>query len=570
MPVRVKIIRFAVAALFACIALNLFYVQVIRGPYYYSLSKNNRIRIVPIEATRGRILDRNGTVLADSKLTFNVLVVPQEIKDEEKLFAYLGDVLEKSPKDLLERFKHNKFTPFAPVIIASDLRRDAVMALEENKFRFPGLLIQAGSERWYPFREISAHVLGYVGKINRAKMERLKEYGYTAQSIIGYSGVEEFYDQKLKGQEGGLQIEVNSRGQQVRLLSFKEPSRGQDITLTIDNRIQKIAYEVLQDRVGTIIVMDMDNGEILGLTNSPSFDPNFFSDAELRSKTTRLFSDSRAPLLNRAIGGQYPPGSVFKVALAYAALTTASTTPNTTFNCPGYYQVGQRRFGCTHLHGPENLREAITHSCNVYFYHLGLIVGADTIHKFARLLGLGEVTGIDLPYEESGFVPSSLHRRSAQNKMWYKGDTLNLAIGQGELLTTPLQLVQMMARIGSNGKVVQPHLLQSSDSPVPAVVRKIPYAEKVFTPIQDGLSGVVKDFSGTAHILDIPGIPVAGKTGTAQSSGGRPEHSWFVGYTTIGQRSLVFCVFLEFGGSSYNAAFLARNLLVRINAEVFK
>jgi penicillin-binding protein 2 len=567
---RLKILRVAIFALFVIIVLNLGYAQVIRGPYYYNLSVNNRIRVVSIESRRGRILDRNGVVLADSRISFDILVIPQEIEDEESLFRYLGRILKEDPQELHRRFKQDIFTPFAPVPIAEDVRQETAVTIEENKFRFPGLLVQAGSRRWYPHEEASAHVLGYVGKINAARIRNLKEYGYTPRSIVGYSGVEEFYDQYLRGKDGGLQIEVNSRGQQVRLLSLKEPLKGKDITLSIDQRMQKIAADLLRERTGSIVVMDMESGEILTLTSSPSFDPNTFVDEKDRHQAARLFSDKRSPFLNRAIGGQYPPGSVFKVALAFSALALNKIDPGKTFMCPGYYQLGRRQFRCAHVHGAQNLQQAIMHSCNVYFYNLSLVLGPEPISRFAKNFGLGSPTGIDLPYEADGFIPSPAQRRASHNLGWYRGDTLNLSIGQGDVLTTPLQLVQMMARMGSGGKIVYPHLLRSNGEKVLnkySSSKQMAFGPEAFKLIQEGLKGVVADSTGTAHVLDIDGFSIAGKTGTAQTSGNRLSHAWFVGHGVFGNTKLAFCVFLEYGGSSYHAAVMARNFFLRMKKE---
>ena len=276
---RLKIIRIIIVGLFVLIVAGLFYVQVIRGQYFFHLSANNRIRIVPLEGWRGRIKDRNGKVLADRRVAYNVMVAPQDLHDRQELFRFLAKVLGIDEKKIEEKYTQKKYALFAPVVVAEDIARDKAIILEENKYLYPSLIIQEGFRRSYPLGNNSAHVLGYVGKINRVQKERFKEYGYSPQSIIGYSGAEEYYDAYLKGGEGGLQIEVNSRGQQVRLMSLKEPTTGQDISLTIDSDVQQIALDVLEGQTGVIVVMDMDNGEILGLTSVPTYDPNIFVDA---------------------------------------------------------------------------------------------------------------------------------------------------------------------------------------------------------------------------------------------------------------------------------------------------
>jgi len=567
---RIKIIRIIIIGLFLIVVMDLFYVQVIRGSYYYHLSKNNRIRIVPLEGWRGKIKDRNGKILADNRNSYNVVVIPQDIKDIEKLFSYLSEVLDINQKRLVQRYRQNKAAPFAPVIIAQDIERSKAIILEENKYRFPSLLIQQSFKRIYPFNENSAHVLGYVGKINRAKIERFKEYGYSPMSIIGYSGIEEYYDSHLKGSSGGLQIEVNSKGRQVRLLSRREPQRGQDITLTVDSDIQQMSMDLLANRRGAIIVMDIDNGEILGLTSSPTYDPNIFISPKNRNTSSTYFSHKYSPYLNRAIRGVFPPGSVFKVVMAICGLDSKKITQYTPFICKGFYELAGMKFRCTHRHGSQNLIESLAHSCNVYYYHLGLILGADKIYNYARQLGLGSLTHIDLPYEGKGNISSRRERLLSRKRRWYTGDTLNFSIGQGDMLTTPLQLVRMMATVARDGIEVQPHLVKVIGNTAVdkySFERKLKIDKNIFQTIKKGLRATVTDFSGTAHILDMKEIYVAGKTGTAQTSGDQENHSWFVGYAKSDKKNIAFCVLLEHGGSSQNACLLSRQLLLRMKSK---
>jgi penicillin-binding protein 2 len=444
------------------------------------------------------------------------------------------------------------------------------MVLEENKFRLPGMYIQESYRRRYPFQEVGAHVLGYLGKISRFEIEEMQGYGYSPQSVIGKNGVEEYYNSFLMGKTGGLQIEVDSRGKQVRLLSLREPEDGEDIQLTIDSRIQKIAAEILADQRGVIVVMDLDSGQILGQVSSPTYDPNIFVDHKLKKKTRSVMQDPASALLNRAIKGLYPPGSVFKTVIATAGLATGKISLYTSFDCRGAYQPGRKSFRCGHVHGKQDLIAGIAHSCNVYFFHVGALLGPDLIHKYARLLGLGAETHIDLPYEEKGNIPSPMQRKIKFNQGWHKGDTLNYAIGQGDVLTTPVQLLRMMSTVARHGKEVQPHLIMSIGNRnivKLATVRQVRIPQDVFEKVNRGFSAVVNDDRGTARMLKIDGLQIAGKTGTAQSSGDRDDHSWFIGYETSGKIRTAFCVFLEYGGSSYHAVLLSRKLLMRLREE---
>ncbi|MFT7539036.1 MAG: penicillin-binding protein 2, partial [Lysobacterales bacterium] len=444
--------------------------------------------------------------------------------------------------------------------------------LEENRFRFPSLIIHKSFKRNYPHDKSAAHVLGYVGKINRAKYERFQEYGYSQQSIIGYSGVEEYYDSYLKGEQGGVQVEVNSRGKQVRILSIKDPAQGQDITLTIDKSLQVMSEKLLGQKRGAIIMMDLDSGEILTMASAPSYDPNVFLDKTKSKQVTALFKSKRAPLLNRTIRGAYPPGSVFKIPMALAGLDTRKITKDSLVESKGYFDLGGIRFGCTAPPGKYNLNESLAHSCNVYYYKLGLRLGPELINEYAKRFGLGELTHIDLPHEKKGQMPSPRQRMLKKRQRWYKGHTLNYSIGQGDALTTPMQLVHMMAIVANDGKVVQPHLLRavSGEKVEPVKYSKnLKIKKKHFESVQKGMRSAVTDYAGTAHFLDLKDLYVAGKTGTAQSSPGKEHHAWFVGFVNNDKMNFAFCIFLEHGGSSHNATLLARQLLMEMKETKF-
>lgn len=561
---RLKLIGIGITICFIAVACGLIYTQLIQGRYYYELSVNNRIRLVALEGQRGRIKDRNGVILADNRLVFNVSVIPQEVRSEERLFQFLSESLKTDKKKLLKIYQQRRVAPFAPVVVAEGIDKTLAMVLEENKFLYPGLDIEESLIREYPFEKIGAHVLGYVGKINPEKIEKLKEYGYTHESVIGKSGVEEYYDALLKGTTGGQQIEVNNRGQQVRLLNIRQPSHGQDIQLTLDNRIQEAAVNLLGDRHGSIVVMDLQSGEILGLISSPSFDPNVFVDSEKKKNAGLLFIDEDSPLLNRAIQGAYPPGSVFKTVVTLAGLLSEKIGLSTSFDCGGFFKLGRRRWHCMHTHGTQDLMQGFTHSCNVYFFHVGELIGPELMHNYAKMLGLGELSGIDLPFEEKGNVPSPLQRRMKSNQGWFKGDTLNYAIGQGDLLVSPIQVMRMMATIARDGQEIQPYLLKgigSKEIVSLAATRKIPVKPRGLETLQAALRSVVSDSAGTARILNIEGLEVSGKTGTAQTTASKDSHAWFAGYTSQGKVKIAFCIFLEYGGSSYNAVVVTKDLL---------
>jgi len=545
----------------------LFYMQIIHGGFYHRQSTNNRIRVVPIDGPRGKVFDSNGIVLADNRIVFHVGVVPQDVEDRKALFVYLGQMLGQDPQFLERQFRRKKLAPFAPVILSEDIPRDLAVKIQEEEFIYPGLVVQQGFERFYPFNESGAHILGYVGKINEDELED-NQYGYTPLSYVGKTGLEKWYDLSLRGEAGGRQIEVDSRGSQVRLLGFKEPMEGDSLTLTVDQRIQNLGQELLRGHRGSIIVMDLTNGNILSMVSSPSYDPNVFSDKSKNTNITSYFTDALTPLFNRSVSGQYPPGSVFKIPVALAAIQLHRITPETTYDCPGYMMVGKRKFGCSHVHGVQDLKAALAHSCNVYFFHVGQLVTPPIIGAFAKAFGLGRRTGIDLPFEAKGHLVT----KAPSGKSWYGGDVLNLSIGQGYTLTTPLQLTVMMAAVANNGVILRPRVVErvgTKEMPIMKFSKRplIRLRDETWSEVQKGLKAVVDDAEGTGHDLQqIKGIDIYGKTGTAQSTSGKPNHAWFVGYTRTNKGNIAFCVFLEYGGSSENSVRISRDLLLKLQS----
>ncbi len=557
---RLNVLRNIAFVSLGLIIFALAYTQIIRGEYYYNQSLNNRIRLIPADAPRGRILDRRGTVLADNRHAFHLGVIAQEVEDKDDLFNFLAGVLNKNADFLKKLYNRKRGTPFVPVIVAEYIDRKTLITIEENRFLYPGLVVEEGFDRFYPFGGVNAHALGYVGRIDPDEASFFPEYGYTPLSTVGKGGIEKFYDPLLRGQAGGRQIEVNSRGQQVRLLGIKEPQKGQDLTLALDQRVQSAADELLGGRRGAVVVMDLSNGDVLGLVSSPSYDPQ---------NIQKYLRDASSPLLNRAVNGQFPPGSVFKVPVALGSLQAKKITPEKSFECPGYLVLGRTRFGCSHVHGVENVWDALAHSCNVYFFHLGLITGPNFITQYARAFGLGRPTGIDLPFESKG----GLVRLPGSNPGWYKGNTLNLSIGQGDTLATPLQLMVMMGAVATDGFIFRPRLLKAIDGKATADVnlKKLPRVrlrDEVWKVVQDGLRRTITDEQGTAHELnEVPNVKIWGKTGTAQAGAERANHAWFAGWARSEKANLVFCVFLEHGGSSANAVILTRDLLLRLQTQ---
>jgi Cell division protein FtsI/penicillin-binding protein 2 len=400
--------------LFIMLALALVYTQVVRCGYYSRLSKDNAIRIIPIEGPRGAIFDRKGVLIVSDRISFNVALVYQELKNREKLIRLLVNTLGIERKDVEGAIEKAAGRPYAPVTIADDVDRDKAFILEEESFDVRGLVIQTRSVRDYLYKNTAAHLLGYLSEISEAELEFGKKYGYRAKDLVGRDGIEKYYDSYLSGVDGGIQIQVDNRGRLVRTLGMKEPVNGKDLRLTIDIDLQSACDKALEDKRGAIIIMDPNTGEVLALASSPGFDPNVFVRPEGSSERVRLIKDKKLfPLLDRAISGIYQPGSVFKIVVAMTALDMGRISRKTRFNCAGSFTLGTGKFACWKEggHGSQNVVDALMNSCNVFFYNAGRVLGIDNIEAGAKRFGFGRATGIDLPNEVKGVVPGRSWKR---------------------------------------------------------------------------------------------------------------------------------------------------------------
>ncbi|MCM8780387.1 MAG: penicillin-binding protein 2 [Candidatus Omnitrophica bacterium] len=553
---------------FVILFIGLLYMQLIKNVTFSELSRKNSIRLLSQYGARGRILDRKGNILADNRLTYDVLLVPQDKELTDNILMVLSKILGKNFAELKTVFQRGYVASSLPVVIAKNIDTQKAIALEELKFNLPGIIIRQHPLRSYPYGKLACHVLGYLDEIDHWRLTRLTDYGYKTKDIVGFGGIEERYDYYLRQQEGGSIFEVDSHGRTRRILGFKLPKNGKDITLTLDIDIQKIAEDVLNGRKGCIVVMQPYTGEILAMASSPNFDPNIF--VRKLDTVKEILNASEAPLVNRAISSSYPAGSIFKLIVATAALEISKISLSTNFFCLGHMDIGKQRFACWDTHHQENLIQAITHSCNVFFYKTGLALGPQEIYNYALKFGLSRKTSVDLPYETEGFVPSVLWKRLYKMRNWFDGDTANLAIGQGELLVTPLQLTCMMAVFANGGVLPKPFIVKMIDR------KEIRYPQnknihlgirqKTIDSIRQGLLQVVKDPTGTAHLLSELPVSVAGKTGTAQVKNDQP-HAWFVFFLPFKEPKFVGCVFLENGGSGQFSCMLAKQMIERMLQE---
>lgn len=548
---REKFLLMPIRFLFIFIVLGLIFTQLIRHSYYSRLSKDNAIRIIPIDSPRGTIFDRNSIPLVADRISFDVAVVYQELKNREKLIRLFMGLLNVPRKDIEDSLEKASLKPYAPVTIVEDIDKEKAFMLEEESFDIRGLVIQTKSVRNYLFKNVGAHVFGYLGEISEEELQNLREYGYRVKDLVGRDGLEKYYDKYLAGVDGGLQMQVDNKGRQVRTLGLKEPVNGKDLHLTIDINLQTVCDKALEGKNGAAIIMDPNTGEILSLSSAPTFDPNIFIRPEDSSKRIKLIRDRRYPLLNRAISGVYPPGSIFKVVVASAALETGRITRSTRFNCNGIYSLGNAKFACwkEEGHGSQNIIEALMNSCNVFFYNTGRALGVEKLEGFAGIFGFGKKTGIDLPDETKGGVPGRLWKKAYKKDIWYEGDTINYAIGQGYLLVTPIQVLEMMAVIANKGSMVKPYLVKSVDTTEILSVgrRGVGLSDDTIRAAREGLYKVVNGENGTGKRAKVEGVAIAGKTGTAQNPLGR-THAWFSGFAPFDNPRICLVVFLEHGG----------------------
>jgi penicillin-binding protein 2 len=557
-----------ILGLFFTLFIACFYLQIIKGPAFKRLSERNRIRLIPIPADRGMIFDRNGMPLASNQPSFSVSLIQAGLSSDELQGSLkkLSLLIEFSVNLALESISEKRYRPFEPALIADCLSKDDILKVAGSFLDIPGILIQPSSKRQYPEEELACHLLGYVGRISEEEYRQIE--GYNKNELIGKTGIEKYYEDSLRGKSGGEQIETDAKGRMTRILGKKSPVSGANLYLTIDTKIQKIAEMSLGENAGSVVVLDVRNGAILGLVSKPDFDPNCFTRPLTAREVKGFFQSSFRPMLNRVIQAQYSPGSLFKIVGAYVGLEKGIIDPRETFFCKGKFKIGNRNFSCFegHNHGDVNLISGLALSCNIYFYRLGLKIGAEPLIEAAGRFGLGKKTGIDLPSEKKGYIPTPTWKERIFKTKWYQGDTANLSIGQGYLLVTPLQMAVLVAAIANGGTVLKPYIVSKIEYPDGKVERKRSIKKGVVTisprtkkMLDDGLSGVIS--YGTGQMAKIAGLNIAGKTGTVQNPFGK-DHAWFVCYAPVPNPEVAVAILVEHGGKGgVDAAPIAREIL---------
>lgn len=528
---------------------GLFDAQVLSARYYRNLSENNRIRLIPLEAPRGRVFDRAGRILATNRPSFNLVATPEDVTPE--VFGELARLLDISEAEVRKRMSAEREYPFQPVTLASDIPEGLVFKTEEMKPELPGVSIQTDWIRSYPYGTVASHIIGYLGKIGPEEHKRLDRgrYGFTA--LIGRTGVEKVFDLKLRGWRGGRQMEVNARGERIGVVAEKPPVPGEDVTLTIDLEFQKRLTGLLEGKKATVAFLDLKTNELIALASHPGFDPNVFVSPRGNRTRSAYLESPDAPLILRGTSAAYPPGSVFKLVTALAGLETGRITPHTTFHCPGHFRLNRksRVFHCWQEkgHGRLDLYRALERSCNVYFYNVGKLVGVENLARYARELGFGRSLELELTNMAPGLVPDSVWKKNRFQAPWYEGETLSFAVGQGFLLVSPLQVLRLCALIAKNGEWVEPKLVRDAE-PGRAALKQVAIHPEHLKVIRQGMLKVVESEFGTGQLARVDFDQLAGKTGTAQAPPREP-HAWMTGFFPYHDPQIAFVMFVEHGGS---------------------
>jgi penicillin-binding protein 2 len=555
--------------IFIIILLRLWQLQILNTEKYKKLAEQNRIRIIKIPAPRGIIYDRNGIPLVENIPSFAVSISPE--------YAYkvdiniLAKILNLSAEEIEKKLSKKYESIYMPIRIKEDLTFKEIAMLEARRSELPGLIIETEIKRHYPFGPATAHLLGYLGKITEEQIKDNLQYkNLPSYFMVGQTGLEKIFDDKLRGTPGEKIVEVDALGRELRLIKESPPVKGEDIYLTIDALLQESAYKSLETLTGAFVAIKPDTGEILALVSSPSFDPNIFVEGVPQHYWNELINNPQNPLLNRVIQGLYAPGSTFKVITALAGLEEGVITPDKVLvNCTGGISFGAWTFGCWKKggHGPVNLRKALVESCDVYFYELGRILGIKKIHKYATLLGLGSPTGFNSD-EKAGLVPDDEWKKNDKKASWFLGDTFNTSIGQGFLKVTPLQMARVMAIIVNEGVKVTPYIIRGNE----AKKENLNLNPKNLEIIKKALSAVVNEPEGTASGARSYIIKFGGKTGTVQviskklkekvSYKNIEHHAWFIGFAPTDNPEMAFSLIVEHGGSGGAvAAPVAKNIL---------
>ena len=566
---RLAVISYAIVGLMALLLLGFWKLQIIDSDRYSQMAERNRVRSIPIIAPRGSMLDREGRVLVDNYPSFSVLLLRDTPEQVEKLLPQIADGMGMTLDELKQEIEGSRAMPkFQPIVIKPEASPSDIAFIESHRVDIPVLEMLMVHRRRYPHGDMLANAVGYVGEVSAEQVEA-SDTGLKPGDIVGKTGLERQYNDTLMGTDGLRRVIVNSIGKEVGRLEQKDAIPGKPIQLTIDYDLQQVADTDMANKEGAVIAMDARTGEVLAMVSRPTFNPNDFAVRIPSAEWARLNTDPETPLLNRAIQAQLAPGSVFKIVMATAMLESKAIPASYTAYCPGYANFYGRTFHCDHAHGIVDLHKGIVASCDVFFYNVGKLLGIDRIDKYATGLGLGRRTGIDLPGEEPGLVPSEDWVERVFHHKWYPGSTISVSIGQGAVMVTPIQLARMIAAVASGGTLIQPHLLKNQTDLQPGY---FPISDDTVRQVTDGMWGVVNEPNGTTSgQVKLENVDFSGKTGTAQIESfdlqnklGKKlkENGWFVGLAPRRNPEIVVAALVQGGGwGSTSAAPIVRDVV---------
>lgn len=564
---RVKTLGVVLVLPFAVLVARLWYLQIARGPDYLQQAESNRTRVLRVEAPRGLILDAHGSLLASNKPQFAVYAVPA-IAQQKTVLDRLAGILRIAPSDLAQTLRAERRNSFSPVRVALNLPISVISQVEEQRPFMPGVSTAPEPVRWYPNNDLLANTLGTLGRIDPAAYRTRRAMGYFSDDFVGKGGLEGQYENLLHGTPGGMLVEVKARGAAVNLGQV-EPIPGKTLHLTIDSTLQQAAEDTYRAYgwTGGAVALNPSTGAVLAMASAPTYNPNAFAKGiDQRSWATLLMNPDK-PMINRAVDSLYPPGSTFKQVVALAGLQTRAITPQTSWYCSGSLEVDKKRFGCWAVHGETDLYKAIAQSCDVYFYRTGQLIGPDRLSGIAREYALARLSGIDLPHEMIGSIPSPAWKKKRFGKFgalaaqWYDGDTLNMSIGQGYVLTTPLQMAMVTAATATSGTVYRPYLLDYAQDPLtgvvvsktkPTVLSRVAADASNFAVVQEGMRECVT--RGTGRVVDFDGLDVAAKTGSAEVTNSNVADGWFVAYAPYEHPRVAIAAVVEHGGHGGDSA----------------
>jgi penicillin-binding protein 2 len=571
---RVTILGYVVIAIIGVLVMRLAWMQILQGPQYKQIADENRIRRITAQAPRGIIYDRNGAALADNRPSFALSIIPNEYTNPQDATPLLSGITGLSPEEIERMIKQGGEFPYTPVRLKRDIDQALVAKVQERNYSLPGVIIEALPVRYYPYKELAAHLLGYVGRIAEDEYTARKDQGYHPNDLVGKDGLEREWENLLRGTNGGREVEVNAVGDEIRPIGDRAGLPGKALGLTIDANLQKAAEEALNAQVstsrkigepakgGAVVVLNVKNGAVLAWASNPSFDPNMFAGGISAKDWNALITNPNNPLTNRVIQNSYPPGSVFKIVTAAAALDRGVTTPEEIIEDKGVYILNGWKFYGWKKEGlgPMGVVDALGFSSDPYFYEMGRRLGADTLASYALTFGLGNKSGVKLAGEESGFVPTEEWKRKTYGEDWYPGETLIAAIGQGYYLATPMQQALLLMAVANRGIVYRPMLVDRIYNPdgtlaetmEAEVLRRVYLRTEIWESIRHGLENVVSKGSAAIPLQGI-GRSVAGKTGSAETGRGT-THSWFACYAPADNPEIVVAALVEEGGDGSVAA----------------